>query len=86
MEFRLRPLGFIEFFYKTTIIRQLTKWNESKIEKIVKNRGNLVEIFTYDCKWVCVCVCVWVIVAYYYVYAWVAYSEGTNPARCFNRI
>ena len=33
MEFWLRPLGFMEFFYKTTIIRQLTKWNESKIEK-----------------------------------------------------
>ena len=34
MEFRLRPLGFMEFSYKTTIIRQLRKGNESKIEKI----------------------------------------------------
>ena len=25
MEFRLRLLGFMEFFYKTTIIKQLTK-------------------------------------------------------------
>ena len=36
----------------------------------------------------CVRVFVWVIVAYYCVYVWVAYSicEGTNAARCFNRI
>ena len=26
----LRPLGFMEFFHKTIIIRQLTKGNESK--------------------------------------------------------
>ena len=49
-------------FYKTTNIRQLTEWNESKM-------------FTCDFKCVCVCVCVcvrvrafvWGIVAYYCV-------------------
>ena len=34
MEFRLRPLGFMDFFSKTAIMRQLRKRNESKIEKI----------------------------------------------------
>ena len=29
MEFKLRPVGFMEFFCKTTTIRQLRKWNES---------------------------------------------------------
>ena len=35
MKFRLWPLCFMEFFlYKTTIIKQLRKWNDSKIEKM----------------------------------------------------
>ena len=66
MEFRLRPLGFMGyfFFYKTTIIRQLTKWNESKIEKILsKTVGILLEssrviasVYVCVCVFVCVCV------------------------------
>ena len=36
MEYKLRPLVSWSFC-KTTIIRQLRKWNESKIEKIQKN-------------------------------------------------
>ena len=34
MEYRLRPLVFMAFFYKTTIVRLLQKGNELKIEKI----------------------------------------------------
>ena len=44
-------------FYKTTIIRQITKWNESKIEKYNQKPLGLCRNL-YVCSWVCVCVCV----------------------------
>ena len=45
MEFRLRPLGFMDFFFcKTTIISQLRKLNESKIEKKKKIQSKTVGI------------------------------------------
>ena len=83
--------GFHGVFCKTTIIKQLRKGNESKIEKIQsKTRWVFIGIFTCDCE--CVSVCVGV-----YAYACVGnscvllcvckgVSEGTNATRCFNRI
>ena len=69
MEVCLRPLVSLSF-YKTTIIRQITKWNESKIEKYSQKSLGLCRNL-YVCLWVCVRVCVWVfvwdIIAYYYV-------------------
>ena len=78
------------FFFKTTIIRQWRKWNESRIEKIQsKNRGDVIGIFTCGCKCVRVCgyvgMLVWIIVTYQCVYVQVCLSEGTNAAHCFNR-
>ena len=62
MEFILQLLRFIEFFYKIKIIRQLTKWNESKIEKILsKTVGIMYEslrVIVCECVCVCACVCV----------------------------
>ena len=62
MEYRLRPWDSWSFFCKATIIRQLRKWNESKIEKNTKkNRQKTVGI-SYEsmcgCKCVSVCGCV----------------------------
>ena len=72
MEFRQRPLGFMEFFCKTTIIRQLRKLNESKITKntVKKTVGILYESsrvivsvwvctdasLGYSCVLLCVCI------------------------------
>ena len=83
--------GFHGFFFKTTIIRQLRKWNESKIEKILsENRWDFVGMFTRDCECVsvCVCVCSYACVGYCCVLmcVYMGVSEGTNAARCFNRI
>ena len=66
MEFRLPPLGFMDFFEKNKNKHQAVN-NESKIEKIVKNRSDFVGIFTYECKcvWVCASVCFGI--AYYCV-------------------
>ena len=75
-------------FYKTTIIRQLTKWNESKIEKYSKKPLGLC-MNLYVCLWVCVCVCVCVgySCVLLSVYVWVVYSafvcEGTCAVCCF---
>ena len=50
MECRLRPLGFIEFFFcKTTIIRQLRRRNESKIEKNTKKIQTKTVGIWYEC-------------------------------------
>ena len=69
MEFRLTPGFHGVSFYKTTIIRQLTKLSKSKIEKYSPNRWDFVGIFTCDFQCVCVCVCVcvfvWVLPAHY---------------------
>ena len=47
-------------FYKTTIIRQITKWNESKIEKYSQKPLGFCRDL-YVCLWVCVhayvCLC-----------------------------
>ena len=54
------------YFCKTTIIRELSKCNESKFEKYCQNHWDFVGIFTCDwkcvsmcaCMRICVCVCV----------------------------
>ena len=56
MEFGLRPLGFMECFCKTTIIRQLRKWNESKIEKNIVKKPLGFCMILYVWFWVCECV------------------------------
>ena len=49
----------MEFFSKITIIRQLRRWNELKIENTKKYTEKTVGIsFMCGCKCVCVCVCV----------------------------
>ena len=65
MEFGLRPLGFMVFFCKTTIIRQLKNEMNRKLKKYSKkNRWDFVGIFTYDCVLVCECGLVGVLGSY----------------------
>ena len=52
-------------FFKTTIIRQLRKWNESKIEKIQSKTVVVLYDFLRVVVSVCVCVCVCVRVCVY---------------------
>ena len=81
-------------FCKTTIIRQLTKRNESKIEnippKIVEISLEFLRGIVSKCVWLCACVGVDYSCVLLCAYVWVAYSvcvcEGRNLARCFNRI
>ena len=57
-------------FYKTTIIRLLTKWNESKIEKYCQKPLGFCRkhVIVGVCVCVCVCVCGYVCGC---VYMWV---------------
>ena len=68
MEFRLRPLGFMEFFAK----QQSSGSKENEMNRKLKKYSQETVGILYDylrvvasvCVCVCVCTFVWVIVAY----------------------
>ena len=57
----------MEIFYKITIIRQLTKWNESIIENILSKTVGILQESLHVIVSVCVHVFVWLLVVYYRV-------------------
>ena len=71
MEFRLQPLGFMDFFQNNNhqAVKKM-KWIENR-KNAVKNRCGFVWIFTCGCK--CVCVCVYACVCMH-VCACIGYS------------
>ena len=83
MEFRQWPLGFWSFFYKTTIIRQVRKWNLLKIEKIQSKTIVVLYDFLRVVLSVWVCVCGG---GYSYVLICVCMRLGqfANAARCIS--
>ena len=85
MEFRLRPLGFLQNNNHHAVKKNEMNWNR---KNTVKNHWDFVGIFTYDCKCVSVWVCAYACVGYSCVSMCVCVrvSEGTYTARCFNRI
>ena len=90
MEFRLWTRGFHGVFCETTILKQLRKWRESKIEKdlknTVKNRCDFVWFFTGGCKCVSVYGCAYACMGYSctLMRVWMKLSDFTNAARCIS--
>ena len=80
------PWFYEVFFFKTKIIRQLRKWNESK-KKCIQKPLWFCMIFPCGCKCGCLCVCAYACKGYSCVLICVCMrlSQFANAVGCISR-